>query len=212
MSDPDAWIEIDRVVRPGMPVYEGDPPVRLRSVATVAQDGVRVSELTMCVHAGTHVDAPRHVDEGGAGADSLRLEDLCGPAWLLDARDIHDSVPAAVIDRVPPDAERLLVATRAAEFWDQAAFRPDLVGLSPGAAAAVAERGMRLVGIDYMSIAPTDDPLPVHRTLLAAGVAILEGLDMRGLEEGRYELLAAPIRLGGADGAPTRAAVRRAPS
>jgi arylformamidase len=193
-----------------MPVWEGDPPVELREVATVARDGVAVSELRMSLHAGTHVDAPRHLREDGAGPEALTPERLCGPAWVLDARDATALVPAEAIERVPAEARRVLIATRAAALWDAPGFRSDLVGLAPGAAAALVARGIGLVGIDYMSIAATDDPLPVHRLLLDGAVAILEGLDLRPLAEGWYELLVLPLLVPGADAAPARALARPA--
>lgn len=203
------WIEIGRPVAPGMAVYDGDPPVRLREVATVDEDGVAVSELSMSLHAGTHVDTRRHLAATGPGAEGLRLDDLCGAAYVLDARDAVHEVAAAALARVPPEADRVLVATRSAGLWDEAGFQRGLVGLSEGAAVAVAARGTRLVGIDYMSIAPVDDPLPVHRVLLDAGVVILEGLDLRPLREGWHEIIVAPLRIVGGDAAPARVVARR---
>lgn len=210
MTAPASWIEIGRPIETGMAVWEGDPPVRLRPVAAVAEDGVAVSELRMSLHAGTHLDAPRHLREDGPGPEAFRPEDLCGPAYVLDARDAAVEVPAEAIARVPPEARRVLVATRAAALWDQAGFRRDLVGLSRDAAAALAARGVALVGIDYMSIAPAHDPLPVHRILLDAPVAILEGLDLRPLAEGWHELMVLSLLVPGADAAPARALARRA--
>jgi arylformamidase len=191
-----------------MAVWEGDPPVALREVATVAEDGVAVSELRMSLHAGTHVDAPRHLRADGGGCEAFPPERFLGPAWVLDARDAADLVPASAIARVPAEARRVLVATRAAELWDARGFRSDLVGLSPAAAEAIVRRGIGLVGIDYMSIAAADDPLPVHRTLLDGSVAILEGLDLRPLAEGWHELLVLPLLVPGADAAPARALAR----
>jgi len=202
------WIEIGRPITPGMVVYEGDPPVRLRPVATVGQDGVAVSELTMSLHAGTHIDTARHLSAAGPGAESVTLDDLCGTGFVLNARDAVDAVTAGAIARVPDDAERLLVATRSAELWDSGGFGRDLVGLSEEAARTIAARGTRLVGIDYMSIAPVDDPLPVHRVLLDAGVVILEGLDLRPLRQGWHEIIVAPLRIVGGDAAPARVVAR----
>ncbi|MGE5594593.1 MAG: cyclase family protein, partial [Hyphomicrobiales bacterium] len=110
-----------------------------------------------------------------------------------------------------PDAtDRLLFRTRNSRLWDEPAFSRDFIGLTVGAAMALLRRGVRLVGIDYLSIAPFGDPAPTHRALLEAGAVILEGLDLRHVDPGLYELVCLPLLIPGSDGAPTRALLRRA--
>ncbi len=204
------WLDVTRPLRSDMPVYPGDPPVSLVPWTSLDQGaGFAVSALTLGTHAGTHVDAPAHCIPGGAGVEALPLDALCGTAVVLDLARVTAAVPAigpAELEPLPPGCERLLLRTHDGGLWDGSAL-PD-IGLSPAAAALLVERGVRLVGIDRLSIAPADDPLPVHRMLLAAGVIILEGLDLRAAPAGPCELFCLPLKLAGADGAPARVALR----
>lgn len=204
------WLDVTRPVRSGMPVYPGDPPVSLDPWTSLEQGaGFAVSVLTLGTHAGTHVDAPAHCIPGGVGIEALPLDALCGPAYLLDLGE-PDAAPVAIgrraLGALPDGCERLLLRTHDGRLWQGEAL-PDL-GLDLDAAALLTNRGVRLVGIDRLSIAPAGDPLPVHRLLLAAGVVILEGLDLRAAPPGSCELFCLPLKLAGADGAPARVALR----
>ena len=199
-------------VRPGMAVYEGDPPVRLTAHASMAAgDLCDVSRLELGVHTGTHVDAPKHFIPGAAGVETLPLDALIGPAWVVDVTGHGRDLDAAAIGAldIPDRTERVLFTTGNARLWDLDGYSPDFVGLLPDASQALVRRGVRLVGIDYLSIAPAADPRPTHLVLLRAGVVILEGLDLRGIEPGPYELRCLPLLLAGADGAPARAVLVR---
>jgi arylformamidase len=168
-------------IRAGMPVYPGDPAVRTELATAIARgDAYNVTRIDLGVHTGTHVDAPAHVLDGAPGTDALPLHALVGPAQVLD-------FPGQA-----SDAPRVLLRAAGAE-------------LAPPDAAALAARGTLLVGID----GPTIGDEGVHRTLLAAGVVILEGIDLQAVEPGDYELLCLPLKLAGADGAPARVLLRR---
>ncbi|MGH8907300.1 MAG: cyclase family protein [Egibacteraceae bacterium] len=200
-------IDVTVKIRPGMVTYEGDPDVRISSHAAIAAgDLCNVSRLGMGSHTGTHVDAPLHFIPGAGGVEMLPLDAMLGPAWVIDAtghtRDL---------DRVdiPEGAERVLLKTDNSRLWDLDRFSPDFIGLTPRAAELLVARGVRLVGIDYLSIAPAADPAPTHLVLLGAGVVILEGLDLRGVEPGAYELRCLPLLIPGADGAPARVILAR---
>ncbi len=198
-------------VRTGMIVYDGDPPVRIERVMEIARgDLANLSGMEMGAHTGTHVDAPLHFVEGGAGADRLPLDALIGPAVVADARAATSDVDAAALAAldIPPGTERLLLRTRNGDLWARDEFTRDYVGVADDAARELVAMGVRLLGIDYLSIAPSADPAPTHRTLLEAGVVVVEGLDLREAPPGRYDLVCLPLRLEGADGSPARALLR----
>jgi arylformamidase len=159
-------------VRTGMPVYPGDPQVRLERVS----DHPAISRLDFGVHTGTHVDAPLHFLQGGAATEELRLEVLVGPCEVVEGTGV---------------AERVLV--KGASTFDGAG------------AQKLVDGGVRLVGVDQMSVGDEE----AHRVLLGAGVVVLEGLDLSGVEPGPYELYCLPLKLVGSDGAPARAILIR---
>ena len=206
------YFDVTVPVRPGMPVYESDPPVVIEQVAAVANgDGLNLSRIKFGLHTGTHVDAPRHFIDGAPGADQLPLDALIGPVEVIDAtalgRDIDASDFAALA--IPEQPERVLFKTRNSQLWDLDAFSPNFIGLTAGAAAELVRHGICLVGIDYLSIAPFADPAPTHLTLLQAGIVVVEGLDLRGVAPGQYTLICLPLKVAGADGAPARAILMR---
>jgi arylformamidase len=196
-------------VRPGMIGYPGDPDVRLERVRSIADGaGYNLSRLDLGVHSGTHVDAPLHFVDGGAAVDALPLDLLVGPAHVVDASAVDRTLGAAELGALglPDGAERLLFKTRNSELWARAAYSDEFVSLSEDGGRALVERGVRLVGIDYLSIGDE----AAHRALLGAGVVALEGLDLRGVAPGEYELVCAPLKLVGAEGAPARVLLVRA--
>jgi len=190
-------IDVSVLVRPGMITYPGDPEVRLERVSSIADgDRVNLSRLDLGVHSGTHVDAPLHFVEGAPSVEALPLDVLVGPCVVVDGLR-----PAAV----PQGAERVLFKTPNSRLWERDEFSEDFVGLDGQAAQALVERGVRLVGIDYLSIGDEE----AHHVLLEAGVVAVEGLDLREVEPGEYRLVCAPLKLVGAEGAPARVLLLR---
>jgi arylformamidase len=197
-------IDISVPIRAGMVTYPGDPTVSLERVASIADGGVcNLSRLDFGVHSGTHVDAPVHFIDGAPGADSLPLDILVGPARVLDLT-AAESLDAAAFQSLDPP-ERVLLKTRNSELWALDSFSDDHVGLTETGAKALVDAGVRLVGIDYLTIGDE----AAHHVLLGAGVVALESLDLRGVDPGDYELICAPLKLVGSDGAPARALLRR---
>jgi arylformamidase len=195
-------IDISVPVRTGMVTYPGDPEVRLERVKAIADgESANLSTLDLGVHSGTHVDAPLHFIDGAGGADELPLDVLNGPCEVVEAAALDESAVGAV----PEGAERVVFKTPNSELWAQDAFPETFERLDGAAARALIERGIRLVGVDYLSVGDED----VHRVLLGAGVVPVEGLDLRGVEPGSYELHCLPLRLVGSDGAPARAILVR---
>lgn len=202
-------------VYPGMFVYPGNPQVfRERVLRLEAGDSCNLSRLDLGVHTGTHIDAPFHFLEHGVGIDGIPTEALLGEAYVVDATLVGAEIDAGFLATagIPPHAERILFKTKNSSLWGRGEFSEDYVGVAPDAAAALVDRGVKLVGIDYLSVATPAHSIDTHRVLLAAGTVILEGIDLSAVEPGRYELICLPIRLVGSDGAPTRAILRTLPS
>ena len=191
-------IDISVPLRRGMPLWPGSADFRLEGTA-----------LTVDTHAGTHVDAPSHFIDGGESVERLSLETLCGPAavaGLTGAEAIDAGLLSAL--KLPRGIKRLLLKTRNSALWKEAAFNPGYAALTDDAAEWMVEKGIRLVGIDYLSVQPYKKPSSVHRILLGRGVVVLEGLNLASAADGEYELICLPLRLVGADGAPARAFLR----
>lgn len=180
-----------------------------------AGDRANVSRLDCDVHMGTHVDAPWHFLSDGFTVDEMSLDVLIGPAtvaYLPEASVITAKELAGL--NLPSGIQRLLLKTRNSDLWAAGVteFRKDYVALSADAARWAVERGIRLVGIDYLSVQCYDDNPLTHQILMKAGVIIVEGLNLAAVEPGSYELICLPLRLVGADGAPVRAVLRALPT
>ena len=210
LTGPDL-VDISQTLRAGLPGWPGDVP--FASEATWSHGPgcpVRVSRYAASTHAGTHADAPLHYDPSGAPIDDLPLDAFVGPARVLDLRGCGPVVTPDLVASASGGPKRVLFRTYARfphEGWS-AAF----VTLAPDTVRLLAARGTVLVGIDSPSIDPQEAKvLPAHEAARAAGLRILEGLVLDGVEAGDYELIALPIRLGGLDAAPVRAVLRPLP-
>lgn len=201
----DATVAISGTV----PIWEGDPPAVVRGERSLAAgDGANVSSLCFGAHSGTHVDAPNHFIDGTRRVDELELEKLIGPCRVVE---IASDVLAVEPEHLPPleGIERLILKTRNSEFWStpEDGFRKDFTYITHATARLLADAGIKLIGIDYLSIeAPGAEGHPVHFTLLEKEIVILEGLDLRAVPAGDYQLACLPLKyIGGTgDGAPAR--------
>lgn len=197
-------------IRHGMPVYEGDPEVSIQPVLSTAQGALaNVSLLTMGSHTGTHVDAPAHLRDGTPGVDQLALDVLIGPARVCDLT-AHQQIDAASLRGVDLRSHpRILFKTRNSTRWREGQFHRDFAALTDDAARLLVDSGVRLVGIDALSVERFGSTaLPVHHTLLNSGVIILEGLNLSAVPPGEYELFCLPLKLQHGDGAPARVVLR----
>lgn len=196
--------DISVPIRSDMPIYAGDPDVELERASSIAEGGhANVSKLSMGVHTGTHVDAPVHFLEGAPGMESVSLDALCGPAVVVDGTRLDgDTIGQSDLESLdlPEGAERIILKTRNSELWNQDAFTRDFLRLDGSGARYLISRGVRTIGIDYLSVGNHE----AHRELLGAGVVPVEGLDLRKIEPGAYTLICLPLDLVGSDGAPAR--------
>lgn len=191
-------VDISMSLGPETPVYPGDPTIILERVSEAeGGDSYALSRLTLGSHAGTHVDPPAHFIPDAATADTIPLDACIGPCLVLDVSMGNGPMQAPAVEAVPVGTERLLLKTGGPAIGGRA--------LSEAAARALVRRGLRLVGIDALSVAPADAPGGVHRILLAAGIVILEGLDLTAAPAGMATLLCLSLKLMAGDGAPARA-------
>ena len=205
-----ALIDISLPIREGMIVYEGDPDISVRPALSLERgDPANVSTLRLGSHTGTHMDAPRHFIDGAAGIDALALDTLIGPALVAEV-DAERLIEPAHLARLLLDRHtRVIFKTRNSSLWDRSSFAREYVALSLEAAKLLIERGVKLIGIDYLSIEAFGAVgHPVHKALLGAGMVILEGLDLRRVTPAPYELYCLPLRIAGGDGSPCRAVLR----
>ncbi|MGA9836674.1 MAG: cyclase family protein [Gemmatimonadaceae bacterium] len=200
--------DISLPIESGGLVYPGNPPIHIALEQAIAAGATaNVSNIEMGSHTCTHVDAPRHFFDDGAGTDTLPLDVLMGPALLIE---MDPDVMAVTADLLKPHdfthASRVLIRTRNSSFLRDPTFHRDFTYLSPDGAEYLVENGVKLVGVDYLSVEQFHSPQHLtHRTLLARGVIIVEGLDLSEPPAGVYELRCLPLRLVGLDGAPARA-------
>ncbi len=196
-----------------MPVYEGDPGVNVDSWKALDRgDSANVSALHLGAHTGSHVDAPAHFIAGARKVDALPLDVLIGPARVVRVPDeVREIGPDLIAQSNLRGVERVLFHTRNSAFWEESDFRRDFTYLDAEAAQMLIEMGVRLVGIDYLSIEKfKSSDHKTHLTLLRNSVIIVEGLDLREILAGDYELICLPLKIAGGsgDGAPARAVLR----
>lgn len=195
------------------PVYEGDPNVDIKLKLSMENgDNANVSQVCMGVHTATHVDAPNHFIEGTKKIIDLNLNMLIGKCRVVELDDDVMAIEPKHIENLE-NVERVLFKTRNSEFWadfDQG-FRKDFTYIETETAKALVEKGVKLVGIDYLSVEKFDAESPeTHIALLENEVIILEGLDLREVPAGDYELICLPLKIAGGagDGSPSRTILR----
>lgn len=204
------FIDISLNISENMAVWSGQIQPRMVRESRIEEGASsNVSNLTMSVHTGTHVDAPVHFLPGEHGVEKLSLESLIGPVFVAIADDEVDEITPDVLKKmqIPPYCERLLIRTRNSRYWEKGSqeFQTDFVGITAEAAEKLVESKIKLIGVDYLSVAPYHNGRPTHEVLLKNGITILEGLDLSKVNEGYYSLICLPLKLEGCDGAPARA-------
>ncbi|MBO8137442.1 MAG: cyclase family protein [Desulfotomaculum sp.] len=190
-------------------VYPGDIPVQLKKLSDIENgDLANSTEVLMSSHAGTHVDAPSHLYKGGKTLDQLSLDILIGPVKVIELPG-NGPITGEHLSRYDlPGVKRLLVKTPNSQLLKKERFIDSYAHFTSSAAEYLVECGCQLVGIDYLSVDPPGESLPVHEILLSAGVIIVEGVDLSKVPAGEYELICLPLKIAGGDGAPARVILR----
>ena len=209
------WIDVTATLDPATtPIYEGDAPLKFDFLKDMRKgDALTLSACSMGAHSGTHIDAPMHFVRDGAPIDQVPLEPLMGPARVIDIPDAVQSINADELNRHEwRGAQRVLFRTRSSlRGWMKSpTFHRDFAYVAPDAAQLLADAGVKLVGVDYISAEQFGAPAPMtHRILLGRGIPIVEGLALETVRPGDYDLIVLPIKVGGHEGAPARAVLRR---
>ena len=202
-----AIFDISIGIDESLPLWPGDPELRLHWAAKIEQgDLVKLTELSMSIHTGTHIDAPLHFLPQGKSIDNLNIDVFVGEAQVVAIPQEVDLITVEILRKLPTiNASRVLFKTKNSQFWGTRNFQRDYVALEASAAQWLVDQGVQLVGIDYLSIAPFNDPVPTHKILLSNNVVIIESLDLRSVEPGLYTLICLPLKLVGREAAPARA-------
>jgi arylformamidase len=211
----EGWIDATASLDPATtPVYEGDAPMKFEFLKDMRRgDGFTLSVLSLGAHSGTHIDAPMHFVAGGAPIDQVPLAPLIGPARVIDIAEEVQAIDASELGRHPwRGAERVIFRTRSSRrgWMTSPTFHRDFAYIAPDAAQLMADAGVQLVGIDYISAEQFGAPAPrTHRILLGKGIPIVEGLALEAVGAGDYDLIVLPMKVRGHEGAPARAVMRR---
>ncbi len=206
-------IDISLPLHPKMPKWPGSEGIKINRIKCLeVGDKVNISKLECNMHVGTHVDAPRHFIEDGSTVEALPLDLLIGPAVVVAIPEVKVVTAKHLASiGIPSKTERLLLRTLNSDLWasNVTEFGENYTALTADAAQWLVDRGIGLVGIDYLSIQIFSDPPTTHKILLKGKVVILEGLNLADVKPGKYELICLPIRIVGTEGAPARALLRQ---
>jgi arylformamidase len=204
-------IDVTVPIDSNLATYPGNTPFSLEAIKRIANgDSSNVSTLHMSAHAGTHVDAPRHFFDQGGGAETLSLEMLCGRTRVIELTTRRAVTADDLVAFDLREDVRVLLKTHNSRLWGSPDFHTDFIGIGESGARFLVDRGVKVVGVDYLSVEPYKTPgAPAHHILLGSGTIVIEGLNLRDVEPGQYEMLCLPLPVVGSDGAPARVVLRR---
>ena len=206
------WIDASVPLHTGMVHWPTDPSVRIERFADMDKGAVcNVSKMDMCAHAGTHMDGLNHFIQDGAPLDTVPFDALIGPCRVIEIKDADSVKPAELKQHKIRKSERILFKTRNSKRnWWEEHFDPKFIHISHAAAEHLVDCGIRTVGIDYLSVGGYQrDGVECHQVILGAGIWIIEGLNLRQVKPGKYDLICLPVKIRNGDGAPARAILRR---
>ena len=205
------WIDITVTMHNGMAFWPDNPPFEIKRWLDMSKgDTCNVSQISMGVHTGTHMDAPLHFFPDGADISQVPLEAVIGPARVIEIHDSESIKPAELEAHHIGQGERILFKTvNSARYWQVPTFVKDFVYISQEAAHYLAQKAIQTVGVDYLSVGGFyKDGTETHQALLGAHIWIIEGLDLSAVAPGNYELLCLPLKIAGSEGASARALLR----
>lgn len=208
----DGWIDLSVPLRTGMVHWPDNPPVQIERMLNIERgDPCNVSRLSLGAHTGTHMDAPIHFLNTGAGIDTMPFTATIGPARVIEINNPQAITPEELQLHELRRNERVLFKTQnSARCWQSDAFVEDFVYIAQDAARYLVAQQVQTVGVDYLSVGGfRQDGVETHQALLEAGIWIIEGLNLASIEPGMYDLICLPLRIEGGDGAPARAILRK---
>jgi arylformamidase len=202
-------IDISVPLDANLPTYPGNVPFTLEATKRIANGASsNVSGLHLSAHSGTHVDAPRHFFDNAAGTEALPLEMLLGRTRVIEVLSRRAIGPEDLPDL--SEDVRLLIKTHNSRFWGSPEFHQDYVGVTEAGARHLLDRGIKVLGVDYLSVEEFKKPgAPAHHVLLGGGAIVIEGLNLRDVEPGIYDMYCLPLLIVGGDGAPARVVLRQ---
>jgi arylformamidase len=204
------WIDVTLTLSADMIVWKGDPPFFIRKKMNMEKDHMNLSEVTMSVHVGTHMDSPLHFIKDGLSIDRMPVTTTVGPARVICINDRESIKPEELKKHNIKEGERILFKTiNSTEYLKSAEFIENYVYLTDAGADYLATCKISVVGIDYYSIAQCGKSEPVHKTLLSAGIWIIESLNLAEVSEGDYDLVCLPLKIANCDGSPVRAILKK---
>ena len=212
MPRPPRLVDVSVLLAPGLATYPGNPAFELTPVKRIAAgDSSNNSRLVMGTHTGTHVDAPLHFFDGRPGADALALELLIGRARVIDLPHRGGITEKHLAVAGLREDLRVLLRTPNSALWNSSdGFHSDYTYITEGGAKFLVDQGVKVVGVDYLSVEQFKKAgAPAHRALLGSGVIVIEGLNLSEVDAGQYEMYCLPLRVANGDGAPARVVLKR---
>lgn len=203
------WMDISVGLKSKMACWPGNPEVKVESISSIAAgQAYNASTLSLCVHSGTHMDAPRHLLKNGLSIDRLPFEKVVGPARVIAIKSRTAITPEELKSHRLKKGDRILFKTAGSALWKKKGFVEDYVYITEPAARYIAKAGVFSVGIDYLSVGSFKDGVATHKILLGNGVWVIEGLNLSKVKPGRYDLICLPLSIPDSDGAMARAIIR----
>lgn len=206
------WIDISATISDGMTRWPDDPPVSISRIEEIGINGAEanVTKISTTAHVGTHIDAPLHFVPGGMDIASIPLEKLIGPAKVIQVKNSKEISLEDVQGVSIEEGDRVLFRTSNSEMeWEHQPFTDDYVYLSTDVARLLAEKKINCVGIDYLSLGSKENDPEVHRLMLGSNIIIIEGLKLRDIAPGEYEMICLPLKIKDSDGGPSRVIIRK---
>jgi arylformamidase len=206
------WIDITTTITNAMVTWPGDESVQVFAASSIGKHGsdANVTNLSLSAHTGTHIDAPLHFLPDGKDIAALELDDLIGPVRVIHITDPQQITFTELKEYTIDRGDRVIFRTRNSDTdWTMEPFREDYVYLSTNAAQYLVSLGIKFIGVDYLSVAGMENGTEVHQLLLNEGIVIAEGLNLREVVPGDYDMIALPLKIAGADGAPARVVIRK---
>jgi len=206
------WIDVSATISEGMVHWPGDPATSIQKIESIGVDGAEanVTSISCSAHVGTHIDAPLHFIAAGQDVAAVDLSALIGLARVFHITNTREIALADIQHLGIAAGDRVLFRTKNSDTdWEEQPFNRGYVYLSLEAAKYLAEKKVRCIGIDYLSIGGDDENVAVHQLLLGLSIIIIEGLKLRDIMPGQYEMVCLPLKIKGSDGGPARVILRK---